>query len=204
MQWCHGDVVVGVPLGDARPHRQHRPGAFQSLDLRFLIDADHDRVLWRCQVQARDVADFRFELRAGGELEPLGAVLGQAEPAPQHCDRIMADADLPGLAQPVRAAPARPVRHPLGSQGFRRRGHRGSQDAGIPPPRSVQSSGRPAAARLPARPARARRLAAPLDDRRLGAARPLRDLRVGQPANSQQHDCPAFPRKYKGKHTSDH
>jgi hypothetical protein len=73
------DVIVRLPLGDARPHRQDRPGPVQGLALCFLIHADHHRVLRRRQVQARDVADLRVQLRAGGEREPLGPVRGQAE-----------------------------------------------------------------------------------------------------------------------------
>jgi hypothetical protein len=56
-------MVVGVPFGDAWPHRQDGPGPVRGLNLRFVIDADHDRVLWRRQVQAHDVADLGFELR---------------------------------------------------------------------------------------------------------------------------------------------
>ena len=39
------DVVVGGLLRQPGPHRQHRRGAVQRLHLRFLVDADHDRVL---------------------------------------------------------------------------------------------------------------------------------------------------------------
>lgn len=97
-------VVVGLPLGDAGAHRQDRLGPFQGLALALLIHARHDRVLRRVQVQAGHVADFRLQLGAGGELEPLGAVRLQAEPPPQPGDRVVADLDLPGPGQPVLSA----------------------------------------------------------------------------------------------------
>ena len=76
------DVVVRVPFGDVRPHRQDRLGSVRGLDLGLLVHADHDRVLgWR-KVQAQDVADLCFQLRVGGELEALGAVRLEAEFAP--------------------------------------------------------------------------------------------------------------------------
>ena len=105
--WCRAGRSRGCAARDARPHRQHRPGPVQGLDLRILIGADHDGVLRRCrQVRAHDVADFRFELRVGREREAFGAVRLQAEFAPQDRDRVVADADALRLAQPVRQPPA--------------------------------------------------------------------------------------------------
>ena len=37
-------VVVGLPGRQSRPHRQHRRGPVQGLDLGLSIDAQHDRV----------------------------------------------------------------------------------------------------------------------------------------------------------------
>ena len=98
-------VVVGLPFGDARPHRQDRLGPSRAWHLGLLVDADHDRVLRRCQVQAHDVADLGFQLRVGGELEPLGPVRLQAELPPQPGDRVVADRDAPwpGAASPPAA-----------------------------------------------------------------------------------------------------
>ena len=39
------EVVVGGLLGQPSPHRQDRSGAVERLDLGFLVDADHDRLL---------------------------------------------------------------------------------------------------------------------------------------------------------------
>ena len=179
---------MGLPFGDARAHRQHRPGPVQGLDLALFIDADHHGVLRRRQVQAHDVADLGLQLRVGGELEPLYPVRLQAELAPQDRDRVMADADALNPLQPVRQPPARPVRHARGLQRLRRRGHRRGQDLahhriGQDPPRAA----RPGRVLQPSQP-RLGVLAAPLDHRRLGAARPLSDLRAGQPVRGQQHD----------------
>ena len=43
-------VVVGQPLGLPRPHRQHRLGPVERLDLSLLIDAQQQRPLRRIQV----------------------------------------------------------------------------------------------------------------------------------------------------------
>jgi hypothetical protein len=103
--------------------------------------------------QAGDVADLRLQLRVGGEPKPLGPVRLQAELAPQHRNRVVADADAPVPAQPVRQPPARPVRHP--------------------------GPGRTPAAGSASGTIRART--------RLGI-----------------RHCPAFPRKHKEKHSSNH
>ncbi len=64
---------MGAPLGQARLHRQHRLGAIQRLDLAFLIDAQHHRVLGRVQIQAHDVGDLGDQFGVGGEFERLGS-----------------------------------------------------------------------------------------------------------------------------------
>jgi hypothetical protein len=51
-------VVMGPSLGLPRPHRQQRLGTIQRLDLRFLIDAEHQRAIRRVEVKADDVADL--------------------------------------------------------------------------------------------------------------------------------------------------
>jgi HEAT repeat protein len=182
------DVVVSLPFGDARAHREDRLGPFQSLALGLLVSADDHGVLRRVQVEADDVADLRVQLRIGGELEALRAVRLQAELAPQPGDAVMADGDLAGPAQPVCQPPGRPVRHPLGLQGLRRRGHRGGQDLTH---RLVGQhrlrAARPGRVLQPGQPV-LRILAAPFDHGRLGAPGPLRDLRPGQPFRGQQHN----------------
>jgi len=48
------DVVLGVPPGDARPHRRHRPGPFQGLDLGLFVRAGRHRAPGgaRCKLAA--------------------------------------------------------------------------------------------------------------------------------------------------------
>ena len=49
-------IVMGVPFGLPWSHREQRLGAIQRLDLRFLIDAEHQRVVRRVEIEADDVA----------------------------------------------------------------------------------------------------------------------------------------------------
>src|SRR5882757_11233519 len=49
-------VVMGVPFDLPGSHREQRLGAIQRLDLRFLIDAEHQRVVWRVEIEADNVA----------------------------------------------------------------------------------------------------------------------------------------------------
>jgi hypothetical protein len=53
----------------AGQQRQHRRRAVERLDLRLLVDAEHDRRLGRVEVEADDVSDLVDELRIRGELE---------------------------------------------------------------------------------------------------------------------------------------
>ena len=80
-------VVVGPPLGHARQHRQHRLGAVERLDLALFVDTEHQRAVWRRQIQAYDVADLVHEVRIAGQLEGLRTVGLQAESRPDAPDR---------------------------------------------------------------------------------------------------------------------
>lgn len=62
---------MGRTFRQPGPQRQDRLGPVQSLDLRSLIHAHHDRVLRRVEVQARDIDELGFQLRVSGELEAL-------------------------------------------------------------------------------------------------------------------------------------
>ena len=75
-------IVVGAPLGDARGQRQERLRAIQRLDLALLVDAQHQGLQRRVQVQPHDVAHLLDEQRIAGELEGLLPVRLQAEGAP--------------------------------------------------------------------------------------------------------------------------
>ena len=62
-------VVVGAFLGLPGLHRQRLLGPVQGLDLGFLVDAEHDRVLRRVEVQPDHIGDLGDQLGIGGELE---------------------------------------------------------------------------------------------------------------------------------------
>ena len=115
------DVVVGAPLGLPGLHRQRLLGPVQRLDLGLLVDAEHDRVLRRVQVQPDHVGDLGDQLRVGGELERLRPprLHPVMPPGPQHRRGVH--------PQVVGEQPRRPVRDP---QLRRRRGQRRGQDLG--------------------------------------------------------------------------
>lgn len=59
-------LVVMTATGHlARSHGQQGLAAVERLDLRFLIDAQHDRVLGRSHVETDDVADLGDEVGIG-------------------------------------------------------------------------------------------------------------------------------------------
>ncbi len=62
-------VVVAHPGRLARPHRQQGLAAVERLDLRLLVDAQHDGALGRSDVKPDDVAHLGHEIGIGGELE---------------------------------------------------------------------------------------------------------------------------------------
>ena len=99
-------VVMGAALGQAGAQRQHRRGPVQGLDLALLIDADHDGVVRRRQVQARPRRGSSPPARVGAELEGLDPVRLQAPLAPDPGHRRERDAQLRGQE------PGRPVRDP--------------------------------------------------------------------------------------------
>jgi hypothetical protein len=66
------DVIVGALLGLPRLHRQRLLGPIQRLNLGLLIDAEHDRVLGRVQIQPDNVGDLGDQLGIGRELERFG------------------------------------------------------------------------------------------------------------------------------------
>ena len=56
-------VIVSHPLRLARLDRQRRLGAIERLDLRLLVDAEHQRALRRIEIQADDVDHLFDQLR---------------------------------------------------------------------------------------------------------------------------------------------
>jgi hypothetical protein len=119
------DVVMAALFGDPGPQRQHRGGAFQGLGLGLLIDAQHHGLVGRVEIQAGDVTDFGFQLRAGGELETSPPATAAAPtPAtpwrPSHSTiparrpaAGTASASLPAAAAAAPKWPAPPPHHRL-------------------------------------------------------------------------------------------
>jgi hypothetical protein len=77
------DVVVGLPFANADLHRRCRRGSIQRLDLRFLVNTQHNRVLRRLQIQPHDVGDLGNQFRIGGELKNVCARHG-CTPCSRH------------------------------------------------------------------------------------------------------------------------
>jgi hypothetical protein len=55
-------VVVRVPRGVPRPKRQRQLRSLQRLNLRFLVDAQHDGISRRVQIQTDNVAHLGYAL----------------------------------------------------------------------------------------------------------------------------------------------
>ena len=70
-------VIVGAAFGLARLHRQQGGRAVQRLDLRFLVDAQHDSMIGRIDIQPGDVPDFLDQQRVGRQLEGLAPMRAQ-------------------------------------------------------------------------------------------------------------------------------
>jgi hypothetical protein len=68
------DVVMGAPLGHPGHHRERRLAGTERLDLRLLIDAQHDPGLGWVDVEPDDVVDLRREQRVARQLERAGPV----------------------------------------------------------------------------------------------------------------------------------
>ena len=81
-------------------HRQDRHRAVQGLDLRLLVDAEHDRVRRHVrvgtEVEPADVGDLADQLGVGGEPERLG--LPRLDPVGPPRPRDRGVGDLPPSA----------------------------------------------------------------------------------------------------------
>ncbi len=100
-------VVVGHGAGAALLHRQARLGAVERLDLALLIDAQHQRLVRRVQIEADDIGDLLLELRVVGDLERLDEMRLEAGLGPDAPHAGRAD---PHLGRHGSPAPVRRVR----------------------------------------------------------------------------------------------
>lgn len=100
-------VVMGAPLGPAGLHREHLLGSVQRLNLGLFIDAEHDRVLRRDQIEPDHVGDLGHQFGIGGELERLHSPRLHPVLAPSFGHGGVPD----GEVAPEQARG--PVRHPV-------------------------------------------------------------------------------------------
>jgi hypothetical protein len=98
-------VVVCHRPAAALLHRQSRLGAIERLDLRLLIDREHQCVLGRIDIEAHDILHLGGKLRIVRQLEGAHPVRLEAMRRPDALHAAMAD---PGG---FRHRPAGPVRH---------------------------------------------------------------------------------------------
>lgn len=75
-------IVVRHALGPARPEGKGCSRTLHRLDLRLLVDAQHQRAIGWSEVEADDVAHLFDERGIRGELESVGLVRPQTEGAP--------------------------------------------------------------------------------------------------------------------------
>ena len=68
------NVVVGHSFDVSKSHGQHGLGPVEGLNLRLLIDRQHDRVVRRVQIEPHHIPYFFNEERIAGELEVLAPV----------------------------------------------------------------------------------------------------------------------------------
>ena len=87
-------VIVTAALGLSGPHRQQRLRPIQRLNLRFLIDAQHQCAVRRIHVQSNDVANLINEQRIFGKFERLAAMRLQGERSPDATDGASAESAL--------------------------------------------------------------------------------------------------------------
>jgi hypothetical protein len=81
-------VVVGPALDLARPERQHRLRAIQSLDLRLLIHRKDNRVVRRFEMEAHHVDHLLAEARVVADLERFDAMRPQIGCLPYLLDLL--------------------------------------------------------------------------------------------------------------------
>ena len=90
----HGSALAGF-------HRESRLGAVERLDLRFLVDREHDRVGWRMHIEADDIFHLLGQSQVGGALEGAQAMRLQPVGTPDALHGVQRQADVVAIARPV-------------------------------------------------------------------------------------------------------
>ena len=81
-------VVMTTPLDLTGAHRQQRLGSVECLDLRFLVDAQHQGSVGWVEVELDTVVHFVDKQRVGRQLEGFGAVRLQCN---SGCRQLLQD-----------------------------------------------------------------------------------------------------------------
>src|SRR3989454_2303211 len=103
------DVVVSLTSRESRAHGQRGLRTVESLDLTLLVDAQHQRLVRRVQVQPDHIAQLPHEVGVAAQLERLRAVWLQTVGFPDAVDRGGAHSL---RTRPRAHAPMRPVTRP--------------------------------------------------------------------------------------------
>src|SRR5436190_21627513 len=90
---CHGPALAGF-------ERQARLGSVESLDLRLLVDGQHDGMCRRAHIEADDVLDLLGESGVLGALEGSQSVRLQPVRLPDALDRAQREAHGSGPRAP--------------------------------------------------------------------------------------------------------
>jgi hypothetical protein len=100
------DIVMRLRTDMPDPQRQTRLGAFQGLNLAFLIAVKHQRLIWRVEIQSDYIPKFFFEMRIIGQFEDAGQVRFQVIGSPES---VHAGGRDPGDSRHAPTAPSRLV-----------------------------------------------------------------------------------------------
>ena len=106
-------VVVRHRPAAALLHRQPRLGTVERLDLRLLVDRQHQRVLRRIEIKTDNILHLGGELRVVRQLEGLHPVRPQTVRRPDALHAAMAD---PGGLRHRPAGPVRPLTRRFGQR----------------------------------------------------------------------------------------
>jgi hypothetical protein len=89
-------VALGHRLTASALRRQSRWSTIQSLNLAFLVHTQHQRVIWRVQIQAHDILQLFGDLRIVADLETLHPMRLPTVAVPAAMQVGLADAHRPG------------------------------------------------------------------------------------------------------------
>lgn len=170
------DIVMSSPLRLAWTHGQHRLTAIERLDLRLLVDAQHQRMRRRRDVETDNVTHLGDEVGIGRQLEGIQPMRLQPECAPDALDSRH--------RQPACSRHA--ARTPLG--GVSRQALQRLDDHRLDP--LIVRCPRRARARLVAQTVEpvGQEPTAPFADRQATNSQPRSHLYVGAASNAAQHD----------------